>query len=427
MRRAPPWTEGGRPAPPEAWIEPDRAARNVGDFQRLRRRLLWSWRGWGHFGVSVVVTVRRPTMFLIRLFGRLRTAAPVVRRTHGVPVLRQALDMVRLFVRWGLHPTDYYQDRLYEPGRMHTARFQIHPFHNAEIFGGFLRWGTFPWDKLRFDARARAAGLPVIPILASCPPGGEPTVHLPDSHHWAGDLFSKRVAGGRGESQRRWRRLPGGGLGDGIDRVASVEDLLQLLCHVKHPRFASAEIVQPCVRNHPDILAVTTGGLSTLRIHTVQRAGGRPPEVLLPLAKFVVGDCPVDNMGKGNVVAPVELATGRVGTPWRVRPTGLVERVETHPDSGRPIRGLVLPDWQRALDLCRRGQTVFDEVPSIGWDVAPTPDGPVLVEANIMWAASDYHDWPQGLTPYPRWMVDWIEEARARGAGAGLARRTGFR
>jgi hypothetical protein len=62
-------------------------------------------------------------------------------------------------------------------------------------------------------------------------------------------------------------------------------------------------------------------------------------------------------------------------------------RHDVHPVTGARVKGFRLPDWHRALDLTLRAHRVFYDFPSIGWDVALTPEGPVLVEANYNWNA----------------------------------------
>ena len=41
-----------------------------------------------------------------------------------------------------------------------------------------------------------------------------------------------------------------------------------------------------------------------------------------------------------------------------------------------------LPDWDAALELTRHAHLAFDEFDIVGWDVAFTQKGPVIVEGN---------------------------------------------
>ena len=63
--------------------------------------------------------------------------------------------------------------------------------------------------------------------------------------------------------------------------------------------------------------------------------------------------------------------------------TGL-DQVETthHPDTDAQITGAVLPIWQEALDLALNAQSLLKQVPLIGWDIAISNNGPLIIEAN---------------------------------------------
>lgn len=415
----PPWTVDGRAVAPAIRVPLDEARANLRRFHRIRRRMLWTVRhGLGHLLITLGVQAYRPIRTVSRAWRGLLRSAPGVERTLGVPRSRQLRDHLKL-LGTGLTAEDYYKYRLYRPGRMADVPFHVAVWTTVELFKGFLGWTSrSPFSKVELNERLEAAGLPTIPILATCPWRGEPVMHLPDSPHWAGNLFSKGVRGGRGRTQRRWRRQ-GGGYTDGQMRIASADELLEHLCRTRrsgrtHPggRPPPDEMVQPCLRNHGAIHEITRGGLSTFRITCVHRSGGRSPEIIVPVFRIAVGDCPVDNFTKGNLGAPIDLATGRVGRTTRIGKAGLREHVPIHPDSGLPVEGLVIPGWHDVLDLVIEAHRLFADVPSLGWDVALTPEGPVLVEANVMWGSAEtHHDWPLGLTPYPLWTSEWLEEA----------------
>ncbi len=108
--------------------------------------------------------------------------------------------------------------------------------------------------------------------------------------------------------------------------------------------------------------------------------------VTLPFALF---KAPVDhgavvNTGaRGAVIYPIDVETGRLSAGI-VR--GKFESFTVHPTSGKEALGFALPLWKETLELCRTAHSkVFSNFPTVGWDVAITPEGPVLVEMNIQW------------------------------------------
>lgn len=87
----------------------------------------------------------------------------------------------------------------------------------------------------------------------------------------------------------------------------------------------------------------------------------------------------VDNGAAGGVLAGIDPLTGYVVTDG-VDESG--RRWTSHPDTGVPFRGALLPEWEALLALCRRLSAVLPAVRLTGWDLAHTENGWLLVEAN---------------------------------------------
>jgi len=103
-----------------------------------------------------------------------------------------------------------------------------------------------------------------------------------------------------------------------------------------------------------------------------------------------IGGGVTDNFGDGadgNGYAEVRAKDGRMGPLRMARPDGcgFVE-LQAVPGTGAPIEGLCVPFWQQARELAFRASRHFLPSRSIGWDIAITDRGPVLVEANRCWA-----------------------------------------
>jgi len=151
-------------------------------------------------------------------------------------------------------------------------------------------------------------------------------------------------------------------------------------------------VFQEHLAPHPELRRLSgTAALQTARIVTDVEEGR--VEVNHALLRIAVGSNVVDNLsgGKtGNFAAPLETRDGRLGDAWQVAPdgTGLV-RVTQHPGTGVPLPGFALPDWDAALALVERAALLFLPIRCLGWDVAFTPAGPVLVEANMWWDPSN--------------------------------------
>jgi hypothetical protein len=53
--------------------------------------------------------------------------------------------------------------------------------------------------------------------------------------------------------------------------------------------------------------------------------------------------------------------------------------------TGADLVGVAVPLWREARALAERASRLFLPMRTIGWDVAVTPDGPVLIEGNARW------------------------------------------
>jgi hypothetical protein len=149
-------------------------------------------------------------------------------------------------------------------------------------------------------------------------------------------------------------------------------------------------VVQERVRNHPDLASlVPAKALHTMRLVTLMPRSGGPIRVTQWGIRFGVGGSVTDNFGDGtagNGFAEIDPATGRLGPFRRARPdrSGYVDS-PCLPGTGTRIEGMEVPMWTGALELAVRAAPHFLPSRSIGWDIAITDRGPLIVEANRMW------------------------------------------
>lgn len=89
---------------------------------------------------------------------------------------------------------------------------------------------------------------------------------------------------------------------------------------------------------------------------------------------------PVDNGSRGGLVSKIDLETG-ILTEARSLHNRNVYKV--HPDSGAPIEGAQIPDWQRVKEEMLELTKHFPYMYFIAWDLILLEDGTVcIIEAN---------------------------------------------
>ena len=253
-------------------------------------------------------------------------------------------------------------------------------------------------QKAIFYRYCAAVGLPTPPLIAILHRGtagwGAGDRVLDDADDFAAllddhpvDLVAKPSDGGRGVGVRVLRR-DGGVLADAAGGGApmSAQDLWAVLRNdADHRCF----VIQERMRNRADIAALSPGpALNTIRLVTLVTRSGRR-EVVQCSIRLGLGGGVVDNFGdgsSGNGYAVIDPDTGRMGPLLVARPDGAGFLASpTIPASGIHVEGMELPGWGEAVDLAFSATAHFLPLRSVGWDIALTDRGAMIVEANREW------------------------------------------
>jgi hypothetical protein len=81
---------------------------------------------------------------------------------------------------------------------------------------------------------------------------------------------------------------------------------------------------------------------------------------------------------------------------------------KVHPMTGHPIEGFRLPDWEQALEMVAKAASKIPEMAYIGWDVAFSENGPLIIEGNNFPGHDIYQlpaHTPDGFGVYPQFQV----------------------
>lgn len=160
-------------------------------------------------------------------------------------------------------------------------------------------------------------------------------------------------------------------------------------------------LVQELVHQHADEDAFWPGSLNTIRVLAIRTVDGRTvtPAPVQRIGR--AGSGAVDNYMVGGLVAAVDVDTGVIG-PAQVRLQRPGRRLLTHhPDTRHPVAGQVVPEWPALLELVHRLMSVFPDAVHIGWDMAVSRDGPVVVEGNARFVGLNLHQFDGPFTTDP--------------------------
>ncbi len=155
-------------------------------------------------------------------------------------------------------------------------------------------------------------------------------------------------------------------------------------------------IIQQRVKNHPAIAALTgSEALQTVRIISMVDSEGSCRVIhahFKPITKQgVFIDTYLDGL-TGNVEVPVDIEKGTLGAGNQITSTGQgIITIYKHPLTGSSFEGFKLPCWHESCEMVKEAAYKLLPIRTIGWDVALTPSGPCIIEANIWWDPPNQH------------------------------------
>ncbi|HSL21146.1 MAG TPA: sugar-transfer associated ATP-grasp domain-containing protein [Vicinamibacterales bacterium] len=323
--------------------------------------------------------------------------ASTARRLSGRGISSQALAILYLrFSEARLRMYEYYENNLYDARNL-SLRGQstfigqrkekvIHDRLNDR------EWRVFSADKIVFYTFLKGLGLPFPPLYGIYHPGGR----------FIGDVPSFADRGALGDFLRKTVAYPffskpaHGGYGAGallVEAYNAESDTLRLADGQEtsvdeYTRQLEAHSIyghlfQQPVTPHPRAAEICSNKLASLRLNML--TGTQGPYVFRAFWAVPVGNNMVSNFGtgsNGNLLCALDTKTGVVERaiqgPWHER-----REISVHPVSGRPIKGFRLPDWEQAVAIATHAARALPRLLSTHWDVALTPQGPMLLEVNF--------------------------------------------
>ena len=256
-------------------------------------------------------------------------------------------------------------------------------------------------DKARFAQVCQDHGLPCVPTIAMFKDGastGEEALRVR-----AGAFFVKSLSGNRGVGAERWTP-EGQHFVSSAGRALTMEEVIADLRPTN-------SIVQPALEDRAELRALGAGALSSLRIVTAKGSSIRASVIAAALSLANKADSLTSHAG---TLCGIDVQTGRI-----IVACDFSEDGEPLPIGGDSrLIGFQLSDWAKAVDLvCRAHDEAFPGFVTLGWDVALTSNGPVLLETNLSWNMAMHQTLtgPLGRTR----LADVIDELLEPGAAPG--------
>ena len=241
-------------------------------------------------------------------------------------------------------------------------------------------------NKSAFYEHCKATGLPVPNSFYTLTENQDAsgTLRLPPSD----DFIIKPAIGSQGKGIAIWRHCPAArsweSSGRSRDAKALVSELSALAAATP-----GGLILQEVLINNAAIEPFAPFALSTFRTVTIMNENGDPEVVVSQFRTATKQGSAVDNFHAGGCLFHVDLANGVFGKgeqgDYSARPVSW----ERHPANGSRVSGAPVPQLAEICALAKRAHSTLPELLCVGWDIANTSRGLVIVEANV----------PPGLQP----------------------------
>lgn len=137
-------------------------------------------------------------------------------------------------------------------------------------------------------------------------------------------------------------------------------------------------LIEDAILQHSKMNELYAGSVNTLRMVTLVNDSNEP-HFMYALVRMGQKGAKVDNISSGGMYAPVN-ADGIITHPAFCDKEGICH--DNHPTSGTKFVGFEIPCFKEAVELVKKAALVVPGMRYIGWDVAITENGPILVEGN---------------------------------------------
>ena len=165
-----------------------------------------------------------------------------------------------------------------------------------------------------------------------------------------------------------------GKAGYGVQIFANSADAVNVFERLKR-NYRHGAVVEEVIQQDERMASLHPASLNTLRIATMRLDD---EIIVLPQVMRVgTNGAVVDNGGSGGIFCQLDENGVIISTCDEKG-----HKHEYHPTTNKRMVGFQVPDIADAVELAKRLSAVYPEVPYIGWDIALSKDGYVMIEGN---------------------------------------------
>jgi hypothetical protein len=149
--------------------------------------------------------------------------------------------------------------------------------------------------------------------------------------------------------------------GDFLDRIKNNQDY----------------IIQAGVIQDPEISKMYSGSVNTFRVMTENRDG--VVRVVCAVMRIGRGQSEIDNISSGGILVKTDIHTGKLGD---FALSYNCEKFEEQPDTHFVFQNFIISRWDEIMRFTMNAAGKIPLFTHLGWDIALTANGPVVIEIN---------------------------------------------
>jgi hypothetical protein len=330
---------------------------------------------------------------------------PILHEIHaatGRSRIGVGIDLARAWREHGIDPGNFAAMLLWDVPRERWRDFvvgkELNRFIEATLDPDDRRLSR---DKVAIAARDATFGLPWLPTLAVVNRREGARIEGAVSIDRREQLWPtlREIARGRDLALKPACGRQGAGFflvsadaraRDGDGREISKENLTEAVFSYTHRLGAYGYVVQEALAPAREMVELTgVDALASVRVVTALHPGG--VDFIEAFLKIPAPGRLVDNFrygAHGTMLASVDPVSGRLTALVGLLRPGhryVLERTPKHPVTHRQIEGSTVPRWSEAVELSKRAALAHPHTATLGWDLALTPTGWVVLDFNPIW------------------------------------------
>ena len=301
-------------------------------------------------------------------------------KKSGLTILKEVIHFTYLKK---MLPTDYFRKFLYRKDIKNYTEYLSIKEHYSMIASKnmvFLEISALLNNKLSFKLICKEQGFP-IPDLISYNFKNifffDKKVHTISNKKELVSLF-KNILNSDTTHKIFFKPINGiGGVGCFLVTSQNLEDQINQYAETV---LTNSYIQEKYIEQHTEINKIHPHAVNTLRlVHYIDH--NFTVHILSTFMRFGVGKSITDNTSTGGFSIAVHSETGRLEGPGRQEATRGAAVFNEHPDSKFKLEGFSIPYFKEACALVKEVAHYFPNR-IVGWDVAISNKGPVIIEGN---------------------------------------------